>query len=545
MRTARPWTVCLCIVLLSFAWARGRSVLGAVPYSMHVDEVHLTQPAVRMLTTGDLNPHFFRYPSLPIYLTALSMKAGAIGSSSDPKGWKIPPKGGPYQPTGPYAAARLVFAALSIVTAGLVGALGRLAFGSNPLLLIAPLFLAMSGVYQYSAAVYLNVDVVATAFVLAALVQSFASWGRHSAWAAAVLPGALGGMAIASKYTAGVVLLPCALAIVLGGGERRLRNLTVLLLASAVAFFVCVPYAAIDPKHFIADVKWEMNHYRGGHARFEGPTGLPQLIFYWKEIRNDFGAVAVSLAGLGLASGLVRDLRRTVTLFVGPAVLLLYMTTNRVHFVRTVLPVFVLLPVFEAEGVLAIGRVASWLGSRLGARAPSWLPAALGGALATAAFALAGRSMNHQAPLDRTLAPDPRNVAARWLESQSQSSPAGSPMPLLIAPELHMALDRVAGFRVRVLSPGLSDAEQVSRELGGSRQFLLVPRFGTMPRRRVVGGQRTVLGTPWSNPVQDVLPGVKLKSVLNLDGDPTPMGSGRYLPEPVRRPGLIIHEVLL
>ena len=39
-----------------------------LPYVAHTDEPTQYNPAIRILTTGDLNPHFFNYPSLPIYL---------------------------------------------------------------------------------------------------------------------------------------------------------------------------------------------------------------------------------------------------------------------------------------------------------------------------------------------------------------------------------------------------------------------------------------------------------------------------------------------
>ena len=49
-----------------------------LPYVAHTDEPTQYNPAIRILTTGDLNPHFFNYPSLPIYLYSAVMRAGYL-----------------------------------------------------------------------------------------------------------------------------------------------------------------------------------------------------------------------------------------------------------------------------------------------------------------------------------------------------------------------------------------------------------------------------------------------------------------------------------
>ncbi len=45
------------------------------PFVYHPDEPDVVGRAVTMLVTGDLNPHWFHYPTLPIYLYAAVFKA--------------------------------------------------------------------------------------------------------------------------------------------------------------------------------------------------------------------------------------------------------------------------------------------------------------------------------------------------------------------------------------------------------------------------------------------------------------------------------------
>src|SRR5262245_43496585 len=40
------------------------------PYAYHFDEPFILKPALHIVDTGDLDPHFFRYPSLMIYIEA-------------------------------------------------------------------------------------------------------------------------------------------------------------------------------------------------------------------------------------------------------------------------------------------------------------------------------------------------------------------------------------------------------------------------------------------------------------------------------------------
>ncbi len=58
------------VVALAFA-IRTRGVMFGYPLPVHPDEPRLVETALGMLETGDLNPHFFNYPTLNIYLQAL------------------------------------------------------------------------------------------------------------------------------------------------------------------------------------------------------------------------------------------------------------------------------------------------------------------------------------------------------------------------------------------------------------------------------------------------------------------------------------------
>src|SRR5690349_6027192 len=67
----RPSRVGLAFALLAAALLRMWSLGHGIPYSPGVDEPEIMDRAVRMIHTGDFNPHFFDYPSLYIYIQAV------------------------------------------------------------------------------------------------------------------------------------------------------------------------------------------------------------------------------------------------------------------------------------------------------------------------------------------------------------------------------------------------------------------------------------------------------------------------------------------
>lgn len=533
------WFTLGAIVLVS-GWARTAAVLGTAPYSQHVDEVHLTRTAVNILKTGDLNPHFFKYPSLPIYVSALTMRAMIPGRAGDPSTWQIPTKGGPYEPPNGFTALRVLFALMSIVALALTGVIARSVFACDALLVVAPLFLSTSRVYQASGALYLNVDIATVLFLLGALTAAFTYWGRDTLRGSALLPGVLVGLSTACKYTGGLTLLPCALAILMGQKQRRAQKLLILGTAAALVFLVCVPYSVLDRTHFVADVKWEIHHYKTGHPRFDGPPGIPQLEYYWGELRRDYGRLLLALSLVGFLSGLLHDARRTVTLAVLPVWLLLQMSTNRVHFVRTVLPVFALVPVFAAGGIAGIERAISAVLSR--SRFRDRVPRFRGRSvvphlMAGAAFLGVWLTLDKSTVLDRGIAPDPRNIAASWLEQRARRS------LVFLAPELRMSPSRVAGLRTRSLAPRLGDVTSQLASTHGELRYLVVPRFkAATPVIRWSGGRR-VIAPPPPDPLQGVLAETEAHRVLDLPGELTSPYPGWQQSDPVRRPALTVYEL--
>jgi 4-amino-4-deoxy-L-arabinose transferase-like glycosyltransferase len=255
-------------------------------FSYHPDEIFLLMPAFGF-AQGDWNPHFFNYGTLYIYLVGLPAVIFGIvpGSVRFPQG--LAPL---------YLTARIVTALLGTATIPvLFTALRResrpLAWGSALLLTICPLHVINSH--------YATVDVPATFFLVVAFL--FALRGaerptlRH-----AIVTGLFVGLAAATKYNAGLFLLPAVLAPVLVGQERvscpgpRKRKLggpswwLGLPAGALVAFLVCNPW--IGTPEFRQGFLFEWRHAQaGGTFAFVGAgsgwsyhvlRGLPVALGY-------------------------------------------------------------------------------------------------------------------------------------------------------------------------------------------------------------------------------------------------------------------------
>src|SRR5437588_10884558 len=76
--TTRASAFLLLLLLVAELSVRFSWIDASMPYPRHIDEAQLAEPARRILLTGDLDPHDFEYPSLPVYLVTASFAVGFL-----------------------------------------------------------------------------------------------------------------------------------------------------------------------------------------------------------------------------------------------------------------------------------------------------------------------------------------------------------------------------------------------------------------------------------------------------------------------------------
>jgi hypothetical protein len=333
---------------------RIRMIHGQLPYIGNMDEVILLDRSLTIIKTGDLNPKFFNYPSFPLYLTSLSMSIGYLNAASQNSSLHIRDI---EHIDYPYfndprliEPVKLLFSFLSIVSIFLIAVSSRKFFNLKHA--VIPLIIGMallSERYFFYSQAYVNVDIIACFWIMAAYAVTSFSLQKDS-WAhKAIIPGIASGLAMASKYNMAVVAIPMV-AVILFYSKKKLRQIILFLSVSALTFVLAVPFSVLDYHTFINHLGAEVRHYRTSHEGFDGDPGISQLAHYGKFILNDFGVFSVFPFLIGMVYAIRAHWRNALIFVLFPVALLCFMSTKRVNFIRNSLSVYVFYAVFVAIG---------------------------------------------------------------------------------------------------------------------------------------------------------------------------------------------------
>jgi hypothetical protein len=393
-------------------------VRQGLPYAYNVDENdHFVPRAVEMFGTS-LNPHYFANPPAFTYLLHWLFAIAYGGADGVRRELAL-------HPGDVYTLARVTAAALGTVALWLLFKTGSRLFDRGVGLLAAaieavaflPVFYSHLALNDVPTLAPLTLSLLGTAGVLVK--------GRTRDY---LLAGAGLGLACATKYTAGIALVPLLAAVAVrmreAGTGRRVQELSRLALAGALAlaaFLAANPYSLLDYSHFHR----ELAHQSSLSAAAQGKLGAPRdggFAYYLWTLTWGLGWVP-SLAALGGAVTVSRR-RPKIALVLVPAtvIFLILMGTEGRYFGRWLLPVFPLLcllaAAFVVEVALLLARTAErTAGGRRGghasARAARLLRPALI-ALLVAATLAQGILFSVHAGIVLSRA-DTRNITRAWM----------------------------------------------------------------------------------------------------------------------------------
>jgi hypothetical protein len=358
---ATPGKAALALVLLGGLLLRLRHIDHGLPDVYHADEaLHFTNRAVAMFGHGP-DPGYFQNPSAFTYLVHAVLRLGWG------HGWPFGSFGGllaeyARDPTSIYVAARVTATVLCLLGVAAVYGVGRRLWGTPAGVGAAAVLSFAFLPVAYSRLAVTDVGVFAPVALAVYFCVRVLEDGRRRD---VLLAGAFIGLAIGFKYTAGVLVLPLLAAVVLRGGDVRgmARTAAWALPVIVVVFLITTPYFLIDLHKALYQLKVQSHASKMPKV---GQAGNGTFLFYLRSLTWGLGWIPALAAAAGLLLEGRRDWRRTLVVFLFPAVLFVYIATADRYFARWLMPAY---PVLALLAGVAFARAAAAIPARPPVRA--------------------------------------------------------------------------------------------------------------------------------------------------------------------------------
>lgn len=349
LRTSRAGLV---LALIAAGLLRFWALSQGIGFSLGVDEPEIMERAVRMMKTGDLNPHFFDYPTLYMYVQAMVAVVRFLFGAMAGKWASLA-----QAPTEDfYLWGRAVTAILGTATVWIVYRIGMRWSGRTALLAAALLAVMPMHVRESH---YVLTDVPATFLVMLTFLLSLRAHERAT-MAAFAAAGAAAGLAGATKYNGVLALLMPLIACAMTPSIRpsRIGALLATIGGMLIAFLLAAPYTFLDLPHFL-------NQFARLSSEYKAPaiTNEPIWIIYLKYLRIALDWPGAILVLLGMIAGLVRvvvgpDRLKWMLVTTFPLLYFKFLSGQNIFFGRYLLPLIPFLSLLAAAFVV-------WLVTRM------------------------------------------------------------------------------------------------------------------------------------------------------------------------------------
>ncbi len=339
------------LVLLLALGLRLWGIRQGLPYAYNSDEdAHFVPRAIGMLTLG-WNPHYFANPPAYTDLLRLVFAAWFGGRAGVSHTFAV-------NPTAVFTLARVCAALLGTFAVWLLYIAGARLFDRGVALLAAALEAVAFLAVFYS---HLALNDVPTLAPLTLSLLGTAGVLRKGRARDYLLAGVGLGLGCATKYTAGVVLLPLLAAAAAryldapAAGRRVVVGLALAGAAALVAFLVADPYSVLDFHAF----EQGLAHQSSLSGEAQGKLGAPHesgLVYYLWTLTWGLGWVPAVAALAGAVMVWWREHRLGWVLVPAPLLYLLFMGSEGRYFGRWLLPIFPILSLLAAFAALQCAR---------------------------------------------------------------------------------------------------------------------------------------------------------------------------------------------
>jgi len=313
-----------------------------LPYIFHPDEPRYISVIQGIFKTGDLNPHFFNYPSMFLYINALGYLpyyffGKLTGAFNTPKDILAPTSlamGTTFTATpSSVIISRLLTMLFGTAAVVLLFFIGQRLTNKYRVGLLAALMLAISPSSVVNSR-YITPDTYVVFWELATFLAATLILQQGKTWHY-VLAGLSAGFTASSKYNGALIMLCVVAAHFLRYGWPGIRDYRLYLAAllGIVGFVLVTPFSILDSQNFLHDLQFEAQHYSTGHAGMEGNA----LMWYGAFLWNIEGIISL-LAVVQVIRGLYLRSKATILIASFVVVYLAFISSYVVRNDRTILP---------------------------------------------------------------------------------------------------------------------------------------------------------------------------------------------------------------
>jgi 4-amino-4-deoxy-L-arabinose transferase-like glycosyltransferase len=359
--------VILIVIIALALFVRIGYVDYALPYIYHHDEPYTVSRTIQMLQDGDLNPHFFYYPTLTTYIFVpffvldyyRLLGQGELSSLNDimidrDTGWKWTISHPSF-----YAVGRLVIVLLALLSIYFVYEVGKRYFNKKTGLLAALILSFFPLHLEWSTKISPNMTVVV--FVLLSLIF-VSQYIEKKRLALIALAGISCGLSIASKYNSFFIILPAIFAI-LFYGKQKIRDLAAVTAAAPFGFFLGCPFALFDLSTFLSHSGAEVVHYSGSQSSEISQAGGGEFSAFFSDFKEWIRSLLRTGIGwafslLGALAYFIFDIRKFLIVFSFPIFYTLYMSRQLIYFDRNMLCV---IPFVALSLAVVLNSIFKWI----------------------------------------------------------------------------------------------------------------------------------------------------------------------------------------
>lgn len=363
MKRPDALTLALWFVVLVGAGLRIWGLGFGLPHPETRPDEHIVMSIALKFGTGDLNPHFFHYPTLFMYGLFLlyggyyvaGLVSGRFAGQLDLIGEAV------VEPTNLYLISRGLTALAGVITLVLLYRLGRDCRNRHTGL-IAAFLLAV--VYLHVRDSHFGVTDVPMTMLVVASVCCAVRGVTTDRIRSLVLAAILGGLAASTKYPGGISLLAALAALVLVTKQRRrswhwfVPRALMLGVISVGCFLAGSPFVILDFSRFASDLLYESRHLAAGHT-YVGSIG------WWHHLSFTLRyGLGIPLLGAGIAGGVVfaiRHPRMAVVVWIFPLVYYSLIGRGYTVFTRYMVPV---IPFCCLAAAIAVQEAAAGMRNR-------------------------------------------------------------------------------------------------------------------------------------------------------------------------------------